>query len=95
VVRDGVLTMTITGADPFFSRGNLRLQPDQYQTIAIRMKLPPCGPTAQFFWATGDSPGLSDDKHLWASTRCGAVRPCAPSAWTRRSAMRSKAVKSK
>lgn len=64
VVRGSVLTMTITGPDPFMMRRNLGLKPDQYTAIAVRMKLPPCNPEGQLFWVTSESPGFSDDKYV-------------------------------
>jgi hypothetical protein len=63
-VKDGSLTMTITGSDPYFSRGNLRIARDSVTKIKLRMKLPPCDATAQFFWATSDEPDFRDDKYL-------------------------------
>lgn len=64
VVRDGALTLTFTGADPYIIRRHMRLFPDQYKAVKVRMKLPPCEKEAQFFWTTADSPNLADDKYL-------------------------------
>lgn len=64
VVRDGVLTLTFTGHDPHFSRMFMRLEPDQYTTIRVRMKLPPCEAQGQFFWTTREEPTFRDDKYL-------------------------------
>jgi hypothetical protein len=62
--REGVMTMTFTGSDPFISRGNLRIAPNTVTKIRVRMKLPLCNPAAQLFWSTSDEPNLGDDKHL-------------------------------
>jgi hypothetical protein len=64
VVKDGTLTVTITGNDPHMIRSYMGLAPDQYSTLVVRMKLPPCDPEGQVFWTTGDSAGFADDKYL-------------------------------
>jgi hypothetical protein len=64
VVQNGVISMAITGHDPYFVRSFLRLRPDQYSKIRVRMKLPPCNSEAQFFWTTSDSPRFADDKYM-------------------------------
>ena len=64
VVKDGVLTMTFTGDDPFLSRSMLRLAPDRYKALRVRMKLDSGQPQGQVFWATGDEPEYRDDKYL-------------------------------
>ena len=64
VVKDGTLTMTFTGEDPFFVRSWVRIPADTYTKIKVRMKLPPCNKEGQFFWTTGDSPGFADDKYM-------------------------------
>jgi hypothetical protein len=63
-VKDGILTMTFTGPDPYICRQWLRLTPNQYTKIKVRMKLPPCDPTAQFFWTTSEEPLFADNKYL-------------------------------
>lgn len=64
VVRDGILTLTFTGADPHMSRMFVRLEPDRYSKIRVRMKLPPCETQGQFFWTTREEPTFRDDKYL-------------------------------
>ncbi len=64
VVQDGVLTLTFTGPDPFLTRTSLKIAPDTYTKIRVRMKLPPCNTEGQLFWTTGDDPGFSDTKYL-------------------------------
>jgi hypothetical protein len=63
-VADGRLSLTVTGSDPFLTRTFLRLEPDQYSVIKVRMRLTGGGPEGQFFWTTADEPGFADDKYL-------------------------------
>ncbi len=63
-VQNGVMSLTVTGEDPFLVRTFVRLQPDQYSRIKVRMKLPPCNNEGQFFWTTSESPGFADDKYV-------------------------------
>jgi hypothetical protein len=63
-VAGGVLTLTFTGPDPYMVRDFLRLPPDRYSKIRVRMRLPKCQPTAQCFWTTTDEPQFADDKHI-------------------------------
>ncbi|MBI2302487.1 MAG: hypothetical protein HYU66_26575 [Armatimonadetes bacterium] len=63
-VRDGVLTLTFTGPDPFLSRGMLRIQPDAYAKLRVRMRLGSGNREGQLFWATADEPEFRDDKYL-------------------------------
>ncbi len=63
-VKGGLLTMTFTGPDPYICRQWLSLKPDQYTKIRVRMKLPTCDATAQFFWTTSEEPMFADDKYL-------------------------------
>jgi len=64
VVKGGTMTMTFTGADPYIVRSWLRLQPDQYSKLRVRMRLPACDAQGQLFWTTDESPGFADDKYL-------------------------------
>ncbi|MBM3498972.1 MAG: hypothetical protein FJX74_09915 [Armatimonadetes bacterium] len=63
-VADGVLTLTFTGSDPFLTRTFLRIEPDRYSAVRVRMKLAGGGPEGQLFWTTADEPGFADDKYL-------------------------------
>lgn len=63
-VRGGILELTFSGADPYLSRAALRIEPDRYSTVRVRMKLPPCNAVGQLFWTTSDSPLFADDKHV-------------------------------
>ncbi len=64
LVSDGALTLAFTGADPSLSRTFLRLVPDQYSSIRVRMRLESGNPEGQFFWTTREEPGFADDKYL-------------------------------
>jgi len=61
---DGVLSLTFTGEDPFLSRGYLRIEPDRYSKIKVRMKLPGGNAEGQLFWTTAEAPSFRDDKYL-------------------------------
>ncbi|MBI3920054.1 MAG: hypothetical protein HY318_01455 [Armatimonadetes bacterium] len=63
-VKNSVLTLTFTGNDPFLCRTFLRIDPDTYSKIKVRMKLPPCQPEGQLFWTTSDEPQFTDAKYL-------------------------------
>ncbi len=63
-VRDGALTLTFGGDDPFMSRGLLRLVPNRYTKLRVRMKLSSGNREGQVFWATGEEPEFRDDKYL-------------------------------
>ncbi len=62
--REGVLSMTVTGADPFFHRTYLRIAPASYTKVKVRIKLPPCNTEGQLFWTTNEEPDFDDDKYL-------------------------------
>lgn len=61
---DGSLQLTFTGQDPFMVRPMLRLKPDQYTKLRVRMKLPACNAEGQVFWTTSEEPGFADNKYL-------------------------------
>ncbi len=63
-VNDGVLQARIIGPDPHCSRRYLRVAPDRYTRIRLRMKLPPCRAEAQLFWTTSEEPEFDDDKYV-------------------------------
>jgi hypothetical protein len=63
-VKNGTLTLTFTGPDPYLCRSWLHLKPNQYARIKVRMKLPVCDPVAQFFWTTSEEPAFRDDKYV-------------------------------
>jgi len=63
-IANGVLSLTVTGADPFFQRTYLRIPPDTYTRLKVRMKLPPCNAQSQLFWTTNEEPNFHDDKYL-------------------------------
>ena len=60
----GTLTLTFTGQDPFLVRSFLRLTPNQYTKVRVRMKLAGDSKEAQFFWTTSEEPGFADNKYL-------------------------------
>lgn len=64
VVKDGILTLTFTGQDPFLARTFLKLTPDQYTKIKVRMKLDSGNTEGQLFWTTSEEPGFADNKYL-------------------------------
>ena len=64
VVKDGTLTLTFAGADPFLVRSFLRLRPDQYSKIRVRLRLESGNPEGQFFWTSSEEPGFADNKYL-------------------------------
>jgi len=62
-VFGGRLHTQVTGPDPYLVRPWLRLEPDQYTRIRVRLRVP--GATqGQLFWTTRDEPGFADDKYL-------------------------------
>lgn len=62
-VSGGRLQTQVTGPDPFLSRPWLRLEPDQYTQIRLRLRVP--GATqGQLFWTTREEPSFADDKYL-------------------------------
>ncbi len=63
VVKGGILRSKITGHDPYFTRGFLRVPPDTYSKITVRMRLPK-GKRGQFFWQTAAEPAFRDDKYV-------------------------------
>lgn len=62
-MRNGILRSNILGSDPYFTRGFLRIPPDKYSKIIVRMKLSK-GKTGQFFWQTAAESAFRDDKYL-------------------------------
>jgi hypothetical protein len=68
-VKNGALTLTFTGEDPFLIRRLLRLRPDQYSTVSVRMKLKDCNPEGQFFWTTSEEPEFADSRYLNFATQ--------------------------
>lgn len=59
----GLLSGTITGGDPYIVRSNLRIPPDRYRVLRIRMRTSG-GPVAQVFWATAESPQFDEEKSI-------------------------------
>ncbi len=65
VVADGVMRMTITGArDPHIERAMLRVPPDTYSALKVRMRITGGADTAQVFWAIAEEPRFRDDKFM-------------------------------
>jgi hypothetical protein len=62
-VHGGVLRMTATGGDPFFSRAFMQVNGSQVSTIIVRMSMA-AGEFGQFYWGTKDSPGFDEQKVL-------------------------------
>ncbi|MCS7238302.1 MAG: hypothetical protein NZ899_08535 [Thermoguttaceae bacterium] len=62
-VADGFLVGTVTGRDPYIVRSNLRIAPDRYKVLRIRMRST-AGSVAQLFWTTAESPQFDEEKSL-------------------------------
>lgn len=68
VVRDGVLTMTVTGPDPYVVRSNMDVPAEKAPVVIIRMAVSPqCTGGLQVFWTTADSPNYEEAKSLRTS----------------------------
>ncbi|MGQ9731242.1 MAG: hypothetical protein ACUVX8_08185 [Candidatus Zipacnadales bacterium] len=63
-IRDSILSLTFIGPDPYLVRSFLRIDPDQYTKIKVRMKLSSGNPEGQLFWTTETEPIFRDDKYL-------------------------------
>lgn len=64
MVNDGVLTMTLGARDPHFSRLYLRLAPDTYKSLRVRMSVSSGDAKAQVFWITSDEPAFADTRYM-------------------------------
>lgn len=64
VVKNGLVSLAFSGDDPSFSHTFLRIPPDTYAKLKLRMRLPPCNPSGQLFWTTSEEPNFEDDKYL-------------------------------
>jgi hypothetical protein len=62
-IEQGELRGQITGADPYLVRPMLRVPPDRYRFLVIRMRTT-AGQVAQIFWTTEDSPNFDEAKSL-------------------------------
>jgi len=62
-IKDGVLKTSSLGVDPYMTRAEIKIEPDTVKKIIIRMKSSG-GTGGQFFWATQDSPQMSEDKSI-------------------------------
>ena len=61
----GVLTMGITGTDPYFIRTNLNLAPDTVKSFVARLSVSAgTEGVLQVFWTTEDSPDFEEAKSL-------------------------------
>ena len=63
-VAGGTLTMALGKRDPHFSRMYLRIAPDAYQALRVRMRVTSGSPAAQVFWVTSDEPVFADTKYV-------------------------------
>ncbi len=63
-VQDGTLSTTVTGRDPHMARTFLRVPPDTYSALRVRMRITGGAATAQVFWTTAEEPSFRDDKYL-------------------------------
>jgi hypothetical protein len=64
IVADGVMRMQITGRDPHFARGMLRMPPDTHSALKVRMRITGGAAQGQVFWATAEEPRFRDDKFM-------------------------------
>lgn len=71
VVKDGILKTSSFGVDPYMNRTAVKIELDTIKKIKIRMKSSG-GTGAQFFWATEDSPKMSEDKSISFSLKPGS-----------------------
>jgi hypothetical protein len=62
-VSDGCMSGVAIGNDPYLIRPNVRILGDDCKKIRIRMSVTG-GTSAQFYWATEDSPQFSEDKSI-------------------------------
>ena len=62
-VVDGMLTATVTGADPFLVRGLVRVSGDDCPVIFVRLRVTG-GQGGQFFWTTKASPLFDEQKQI-------------------------------
>ncbi|MFQ6097343.1 MAG: hypothetical protein ACE5O2_06395, partial [Armatimonadota bacterium] len=75
-VADGALRTRVTGADPYMTRLGLRIPPDKYSKIVVRMAKT-AGGEGQLFWITADSPRWADDKYVnFAAPGDGEMHEC-------------------
>lgn len=63
-VKDGVLTMRVGERDPHFSHTHLRIAPNTYRAVGVRMRITSGQPTAQLFWITAAEPAFAETKYL-------------------------------
>jgi len=63
-VKDSILSLGLSSRDPFFSRSFLRVPPDHYTKIKIRMRITSGEKQGQLFWATGEERAFKDDKYM-------------------------------
>ncbi len=62
-IANGMLSARATGRDPYMIRANCRIDGNTVGRIRVRMAVS-AGTEAQFFWASGDSPTLTEDKSI-------------------------------
>jgi hypothetical protein len=63
-VGDGALTMTLGTRDPHFERMYLRIAPDTYKALRVRMSVTGGDAMAQVFWITSEEPALADTRYM-------------------------------
>lgn len=60
-IQDGCLVARATGADPYMTRGNCKIDGSTVRRIHVRMAVSQ-GAGAEFYWTTTDSPHWAEDK---------------------------------
>ena len=63
-VAGGTLTMALGSRDPHFSRTYLRIAPDTYRALRVRMRVTSGSSVAQVFWVTSGEPVFADTKYM-------------------------------
>ena len=63
-IQGEALTVPLMGPDPHMTRSFMSVPPGAVETVKVRMKLPACQASGQFFWTTAESPRFADDKHI-------------------------------
>ncbi len=63
-IQGEALTVPLMGPDPHMTRSFMSVPPGAVETVKVRMKLPACQASGQFFWTTSESPRFADDKHI-------------------------------
>lgn len=61
-IENGVLEFSITGTDPYLTRGFLGIAAGRYRCLVVRMKTP--GQTAELYWQTAEDPRFDGSRYV-------------------------------